>query len=160
LNRSTATDQITFIDCGNIRFSAQAVVEVSRGRAFNTILRADIQSLACRHGRLSVQPFLPVAFGLLLCLVGGFFAYVFVLWRIRGGTLSDVVIYLIWLLPLGVWLIFDALQRGYYLEVVANRARLRLALGKRLTPEFLAARLSEVNRVFGYGIGVALALKP
>ncbi len=105
----------------------------------------DVQDMSLRFGFQSKHPLIQALVGAALTLAGGYLLLLQLLWLLPKvvGFKATVL-----LLPLGLWMLWDALRRRYYLEIgVPNRAK-RLHFKKIADPSELSAFLSEVERRF------------
>jgi hypothetical protein len=105
------------IEVSGIRFEDTKISNVQDKRIFASINRSDISKLDFQWGVLSQRPVLQVIFGVLLSLFGlSVFRFIY-LWLTYGGTAFDYQIMLGLLLPIGGWVIVDALKVGYFLSI-------------------------------------------
>ena len=105
------------IEVSGIRFEEAKISNVQDNRVFASINRSDIGRLDFRWGILSQRPVIQVGIGALLSLIGLSVVRVIYMWFTYGGTAFDFQIMLVLLLPMGAWVIVDALKVGYYLSI-------------------------------------------
>jgi hypothetical protein len=105
------------IEVSGIRFEETKISNVQDNRAFASINRSDISRLDFRWGILSQRPVLQVIFGAILSLFGLSVVRFIYMWLTYGGTAFDYQIMLVLLLPMGAWVIVDALKVGYFLSI-------------------------------------------
>jgi len=80
-------------------------------------------------------------------------------WLLVGGNVSALAVTCVVLLPIGVWIGYDALRRGPILLLETSRGRRRLAFGGKYGREQLLAFVDAVNRDLGYHIEVDDSLR-
>ncbi len=105
------------IEVGGIRFEETKISNVQDKRVFASINRSDISKLDFRWGILSQRPVLQVIFGVVLSLFGLSVVRFIYMWLTYGGKAFDYQILLVLLLPIGGWVIVDALKVGYFLSI-------------------------------------------
>ncbi len=101
---------------GNLRISSEQVVEMQDNRPVLAVKRQDIRSISLRHGYLARHPFMQMVFATALTICSGTFLL---------GVISTAMNGLIMFWPflsgiftvLGLWLLYDALRRGHFVEV-------------------------------------------
>ena len=100
------------MDSNNVDDFAMAGVVVTPGFVGNkskreitfSVPKANVQSLELRIGFGAERPILQVAFGIILCAAGIYPLAILAQWILFGGTLLVNVFFVIWMLPIGVWL--------------------------------------------------------
>jgi hypothetical protein len=105
------------LEVSGIRFEETKISNVQDNRVFASINRSDISGLDFRWGILSQRPVVQVIFGALLSLFGLSVVRFIYMWLTYGGTAFDYQIMLVLLLPMGAWVIVDALKVGYFLSI-------------------------------------------
>ncbi len=105
------------IEVSGIRFEETKISNVQDKRVFASINRSDITKLEFRRGILSQRPVMQVVLGAIISLAGLLVVRFIYMWLTYGGTAFDYQIMLVLLLPIGAWVIMDALKVGYFLSI-------------------------------------------
>jgi hypothetical protein len=126
---------------GALRISSDAVEEFQDNRSVIRINRQEIRSIRLSHGFLARHPLLQTIFGILVITISGFFS-------LAGIAELQARIIDFWTLSptlfvvLGIWIIYDATKRGYYVQIYTADKSHKLLIGRSLTqPE-----QSEITR--------------
>ena len=91
-------------------------------------------------------------FGVLLIGVGVAPIPHLVIWLLYGGQASKLEFLALVLIVLGTGAIYEALQRGYLLEVETSSGRQRLEFDKSAGSNEIEAFVCRVERSFGYPV--------
>jgi hypothetical protein len=134
-----------------IRFTATHAALLDDGRETVRIPLAQIRSLTLQHGFTSARPLLGVALGMLSLFLGWRVVERILAWLRDGGTIWDYEIILIFLLPLGAWLVRDMLRRGPYLVAELDNGRRKLPFDAALDSGFVEFAQS-VEKTTGHRI--------
>src|SRR5260221_12539138 len=114
--------------------------------------RQEIVRARVAWARRSERP-LPQLIMAAACVIFGIFVILSTLqWLLVGGKRSALAVTCVVLLPIGVWIGYDALRRGPILLLETPRGRRRLAFGGKVRREQLLAFVDAVNRDLGYPI--------
>jgi hypothetical protein len=142
------------IEVGGIRFEETKISNVQDNRVFASIDRSDITSLDFRWGILSQRPFLQISFGALLSLFGLSVVRFIFTWLTQGGIAFDYQIMLILVLPMGIWLIMDALKRGYFLSIQLRSGKDKMTFEKQQDQDSLEQLSRQLRSKLNYEIRV------
>ncbi len=128
-----------YLVVGSLRISDAAIEELQDGRPILSIKRSDVRSIRLCYGFLSRHPIPQIVFGATLTLFSGFFMLAGI------GELAAGIVQFWTCLPivfagLGLWVIYDATKRGYFLQVSASNSTYKLAIGDK-------AGKSDVNAI-------------
>jgi nitrogen fixation-related uncharacterized protein len=140
---------------GGVRFSAEELAEVdSRGHPVLRIPRSRIRQVELRWGRQAARPLVQLVLGVAFAGTGGGIEIAMILeWLRHGGTIIDlVVVGLAMMALLGVWLLWTALRRGFYLDVQTDSRAEKICFDRRLSREEVEAFLDEARQRLGYQI--------
>lgn len=141
-----------------IEFTREGLAEMDGRRRAVFLRRGEVRSIALRYGYTAERPLLQLALGSTL-LVGALLATMFALGMLRrGGWGLRLLAGPVLLGPLGVYVLKQALRRGYYLEVELLRERRKLAVGAAADTGELAGFLGEVERCYGFQVARPAAL--
>jgi hypothetical protein len=121
-------------------------------RVVKHVPRDNLQTIEVRSGLLSAHPFLQLAFGAVLVWLGLSPAKSLLDGLREGETTVDVVAFLALLIPLGAWLVYDALKRGHYLIVESGGGRLKIPLKGRPSAADVDAFVGRAKSELGYDI--------
>jgi hypothetical protein len=139
-------------EVGGVCVSASSLSECDRGRSRIAVARPVTGEVRLCHGFLAAHPLLLATFGAVLLGVGLVGAWGVAAWLLRGGTLQDVVLLLIWAGPIGGWFLYDASRRGYYLAVRTRHGWQKLVFAKGTSREAIEGLLRSAEAEFGYAI--------
>ncbi|MCI0340674.1 MAG: hypothetical protein L0216_05915 [Planctomycetales bacterium] len=121
-------------------------------RVIRRVLRGDIEKLELRYGFRSRHPALQAVLGGAVSCLGIPAVKVLLDWFRFGGVMVDRIALLALLVPAGLWLVYDALQRGFVLVVQGNTSRLRIPLEGRPAGADVARVVEESRSKLGYEI--------
>jgi hypothetical protein len=111
------------VDYRGVRFTADRVALLDGDHEVVTIPLDNIRALTLRRGFTADRPLPEALLGVACCVLATLALRRVVLWLLRGGTLWDIQIFLLLLLPLGISLLRHALSHGFYLLVELKRGR-------------------------------------
>jgi hypothetical protein len=134
-----------------IRFTTTHAALLDDGRETVRIPLTQIRSLTLQHGFTSARPLLGVILGMLSLFLGWRVVERILAWLRDGGTIWDYEILLLFLLPLGAWLVRDMLRRGPYLVAELDNGRRKLPFDAALDSGF-AAFAQTVESITGHRI--------
>lgn len=142
------------IRLGAVEFSEEEITVLDGRRILRRIRRSDGVSVELRHGFVSAHPLMQLVLGVATVL-GGLYPARYLLDRLRdGGSPGFVFLMLAGLVPLGAWLLFDALQRGHYLLLRTRSTPLRVPLGRGLGRDELRNHLGRAGTELGWDVSV------
>jgi hypothetical protein len=140
------------IELAGVKFTPDDVTELDGGQVMVRVSRRDVRGMVLRHGFHSAHPLLQVLFGAVLAAIGLLPTWHFTNWLLHGGTFVSVEALLMGFVFLGPWLMFNALQRGPYLEVRTESGTRKLAFDGKLDPGQLDTCLAAAEQLLGYSI--------
>jgi hypothetical protein len=140
------------LEYGGVRVTATAIAELDGKRALVTVKRADIQRVVLRWGRQSRRAFGLLLFGAVLLLLGLTSALLFLGAISDDGNGADIWGWGATLAIIGGWAVYDALRRGFFLEIDGPPAGRRLCFRRRAGRRKIDEFLTEAERRFGYQI--------
>src|SRR2546425_13313819 len=109
------------VDYRGIRFTPDHVAILDRDDEVVTIPLDRIRALTLRRGFTAERPLAEALLGVACCGLATLALRKVLGWFMRGGTLWDIQLLLVLLLPLGLSLLRDARRPGFYLRVELNR---------------------------------------
>jgi hypothetical protein len=136
--------------CGGVCIAADGVAEGTPTRRKNLVGREAIRGLRAVRGFLAPRPLLLALFGVALLAVGLSPVPRLLGWLTSGGTTTDVELLLLILIPLGGWVVYQAAQRGYLLEVDTAAGRRRFEFDATVDAASLEAFLREAEQALGF----------
>jgi len=139
---------------GRVVFTAEEIFEHDGRQKVVRAGRDEIRSVALCRGSGSLRPLLQVALGLGLAVVGVWVGLGVLAWWREGGRLAlDGAFFLTLLLPVGAWVVFDAIRPRLLLRVSLTRGHRKLHFGAGMTDQdrvFLRERLRAACAKHGY----------
>jgi hypothetical protein len=144
----TPSDHAEPLDYAGIIFSQEKVAE-DRG---TSVERHRIRHMRLRYGFRARHPLLLAVFGVLVSAIGVAAVGHLLFWLLLGGTLFDVEVPATLLTLLGSWMLYQAIQRGWILDVSTDTGLQRLEFHKSAKKEELQDFLEMVNRELGYSV--------
>jgi len=126
---------------GNIQLTPEAMHELQDNRPILTLRRADIRSLHLRHGFLARHPILQMIFAGAL-IIATLYPLAAAVNLLRGGLIHALLWLPLVFTFLGIYLLYDALRQGHFIEVTTTAGTRKLSLGKSLSPNE-ASKLSS-----------------
>ena len=134
-----------------VRFTTTHAALIDDGRETVRIPVAQIRSLTLQYGLTSARPIVGILVGLFFLFIGWRVVDRIWAWLRDGGTLWDFEILLLFLLPVGAWLVRDMLRRGPYLLVELDHGRRKLPFDADLDGGF-SPFARAVERIAGHRI--------
>lgn len=134
-------DSSPSITLKDICWRADCIQEIEDQRTVRIILAADIHHVTLRRGFTARNPLLQLVFGIVLTAVSGAF-FVVGIWRVSGLFLSAILFVL-----LGLYLLYEAVDRGHYLEIHLHHGRDKIAFRENLTPTEIEEFISTISTV-------------
>jgi hypothetical protein len=149
VDRPNAVGALTL---GGVCFTAKGVFEGSVSRPTTAAPWARVEHLRLRYGFRARHPLLLGLFGLVLVGLGIVPILRALAWAAEGGTyILNEVFMVVWLL-LGVGALYQALRRGFVLEVKTTTGCQSFEFTKGVSAQELGAFLDHVEQTFGYAI--------
>ena len=137
------------VDLGTLRITSTRFEELDQSRIIVAVERQSVVHARVAYARRSERPLLQLLFAV-ACVVYGMFTIANIaIWLQEGGTRDVLAIMGILLLPLGVWLGYDALRRGPILLLETTRGRRRLAFGGKVRREQVQAFVAAASFELG-----------
>jgi hypothetical protein len=140
---------MTFAGVG---FSAEGLFEEIGSRPRSTIPRGAIECIRLRYGVRARHPFMLALFGVMLIAVGATPIPHLMSWLRHGGTAFDLEVLVLVLVVFGASAIYEAVQRGYRLDVETAFGRQRLEFHKGAPLAEIETFIGQVERYFGYSV--------
>jgi hypothetical protein len=138
-----------------IKFESDRISPALEGNPYLTIDRQEIKRITFKRGLLSKHPLLQLLMGFCLSLIGIYVIILFFSWWFKqGGYPHPVQFFLFFTLPVGIWIIFGSIKKGYFLEVQYGSKVSKLEFDKNQTKEDLLKLIDDVNNRFNYNIYV------
>ena len=134
-----------------VRFTTTHAALIDDGREVVRIPVVQIRSLTLQYGLTSARPIVGILVGLFFLFIGWRVVGRIWAWLRDGGTLWDYEVLLIFLLPLGAWLLRDMLRRGPCLLVELDHGRRKLPFDADLDGGF-AQFARAVETITGHRI--------
>jgi hypothetical protein len=144
--------QQSAICVGGISFSESAVTEVESGKVMVSIARTDVRRISLRHASRAQRPLVQIVMGAVLVGVGLIPLRHLIDWMSRGGVIFEFELLLFGLPVVGVWLIFESLSRGYFLDVEQSSGSKKMLFHGKISPEQIEEFLKAAEDRMGYRI--------
>jgi hypothetical protein len=139
------------LELGNIRIAKDILSEVDRGRPIVRVPREDVQRVALRWGFLAPRPAVQALLGIGLLLAGGYFVSNAIQAQTRGGKVGIFLFAgLVAFTFLGIWLLFEAFRRGYYLEVQTRKVVEKLRFDRKYSRAEIDTLLESARSRHGW----------
>lgn len=119
-----------------IRFTADRIAILDGRTEVVTVPLGSIRSLTLKRGFTAERPLVEGLFGCACCVLGLIAVRAAVLWIFGSGYLSKSLLLLALLLPLGAWLLRDALRQGFYLLAELDHGSRKFPFAGTLDAEF------------------------
>ncbi|MDB6019806.1 MAG: hypothetical protein JWR19_4295 [Pedosphaera sp.] len=132
-----------------VKASAEGVSEVSKGRILVFVNKAEIERIELSSGSGAENPVLQLVLGILLTALG---ASAVVPICLGNGLMLRYGLGFIFFGLVGVWMIFEALQKRTYLLVSTRKDRRKLFFKGKVDAKQLAEFLDAAQENFGYQI--------
>lgn len=137
-----------------IHFNSEGVENRQDEVPFLYIRKEEVQSIALRRGKLSNNPTMQQLLGTAFTILG-FFAIVTIVqvYKVTGVLpLFELNLYLTAFIPIGVWVIHDALKQGYYLEIATQSTSRKFRFEKMVNQPEVANFIDELHNSTDYKI--------
>ena len=137
------------VKIGNILIAHDRLVELDESRIVASISRENFLSGKITVVRVCKRPYILSALAFAMIMLGGLTARGLILWLLYGGTVYDVSILLIVLIPSGAWLLYQAWRHATMVLIQTNKGTLRLEFKGPRTQETVHA-LERAAQERGY----------
>ena len=137
-----------------IRFTADRIAILDGGTEVVTVPLGYVRSLTLKRGFTAERPLVEGLFGVACCVLGLSAVRAAVLWIFGSRYVSKSLLLLALLVPLGAWLLRDALRRGFYLAAALDRGSRKFPFAGTLDAEF-SEFIRQARDVSGRAIDVS-----
>jgi hypothetical protein len=135
-----------------IELSDEGVAEMDGARRAVFLPRAEVRSIALRHG-FTAERQLPMLLLAAALVAVAAYACLFSLALIGGGSgATSMMAVPVLLVPIAAYVAFLALRRGYFLEVHTTRERRKLAVGVGAARVELEGFLAQAKERMGWEV--------
>ncbi len=141
-------------DFRGIRFTADHIAIIDGHAEVVIVPLGRVRSLTLQRGFTAERPLPEALLGFACCVLGVISARAAVLWIFGSRYVSGRLILLTLLLPLGAWLLRDALRRGFYLLAELDRGARKFPIPGVLDAEF-ATFIRHAQDVSGRAIDLS-----
>jgi hypothetical protein len=124
------------VEYRGIRISAEHVALLEGGRPPVSLPVRDVRRMTLEYGFTAERPLMEAILGIVLCALGALASIRVLMWLRDGGTIRDLQILLAVLIPIGIWLLRNALHRGHFLRIHMENDVRKLPFDGRLDMEF------------------------
>ena len=142
-----------------IRFTADHLAIMDGRVEAVSVPLARVRSLTLQRGFTAERPLLEALLGLACLVLGVIAVRAAVLWMFGSRYVSRSLILLALLLPLGGWLVRDALQRGFYLLAELDDGERKFPISGELGADF-APFVRRAQQVSGKPINTSAYSDP
>jgi hypothetical protein len=139
------------LQIGNILIAQERVAQLDRSRVVTSVLRENFRNGEVTVVRVCPSPYILSLLALGMIVVGLLTARGLVDWLSYGGTVYDVSIMMILMLPAGVWLLYQAWRRATMLLIATHKGTVRMEFTGPRTQEAVAA-LQRAAQERGYAL--------
>ena len=145
------------LDCNNVRFTVDYVCSIVDGRRQIVLNRSDVQQIVLRYGYQAPRPVIQLLLGFVL--LGFIFLPLYHVWRVfnYGGRFFGWEAFWGGFSAIGAWLIYDALKKGWYLDVRTADGHRKLAFTQGADPSQLLAFLERAKNDLCYPIQAVIS---
>ena len=140
------------LEAHGIRFSNDGVSEMDGLRHAVHVRRPTIVRISICHGFQSERFWLATLLSVAILMAGIVGLVMIGQWMFRGGNLPQAIAFAPIGIVVGGWMMWSALQRGYYLKIDQNSDRQKLRFNRAATRQELEAFLHQAETRFGYQI--------
>ena len=135
-----------------IYFATDHIAEINGQQPTLVVPRANIKTIKLHYGFKAKHPILLAILGLVFIVIGLWQIVVVIQWLMYGGIIHEVSFILALMTCLGVWLIYDATQRGYLLIVETTHDQKRLEFNRSVRASDLKVFLNDAESLLNYSI--------
>ena len=137
------------VQIGNILIAHDRIVELDESRIVGRISRENFRSGEITIARVCKRPFILSMLALAMIVLGVLTARGLILWLFYGGTIYDVSMLMILMIPSGSWLLYQAWRQAPMVLIRTGEGTLRLEFKGPRTQETVAA-LERAAQERGY----------
>jgi hypothetical protein len=137
------------VQIGNILISPDRIAELEESRIVASISRTDFRGGAINVARVCKRPYLLTLLALGMIGLGGLTARGVMDWLSNGGTIYDVSLLMLLLIPSGCWLLYQAWRRAPMILIETEKGTVRLEFKGPRTAEAVAD-LQRATQEHGY----------
>jgi hypothetical protein len=130
---------------GLVEISDEKIVEMQDSRPVMLVMRADIRSTGLRYGFLARHPIIQIIFAGILIIVTGAIVIAGINLLRESHVVEAWFFLAVPFMLLGIWLLYDAVKRGHYLEIWTDKGRHRLIVGNRVKTGELGVLATELG---------------
>ena len=116
-----------------------------------SVVKEEIVSIALSEGYQSERPFMQIGFGVITLLIS---AYPLLYAASRPRVIHVEICTIVAFFPLGLWLLREGLQRGYYLDVELKNGTRKMAFEKNCDAAALKKFAKNAAKL-GYQIDIS-----
>jgi hypothetical protein len=139
-----------------VKIEAERICNIQDGRIFRSINKNIINKTELKYGILSHHTLWQIILSLIVFLPGFYGLKSFILMILEGGGFSRTLLLLAFFFPFGLWILHDALKKGYYIQVIKNDFNKdRIIFEKVKNTEELAKFIDDANRALHYQIMIS-----
>jgi len=139
-------DAIGEILVGNVRCSDDAVEALQDGRVIDQVKLGEIRAVSLRFGRTAKHPWIQFVAGLVLVALGTLPAIHMVMWLTHGGVFVAWEVFIVLFGALGIFVTWESVQMGHYLEVATAKGNKRLAFAHGTRGEEIRLWMEALER--------------
>jgi hypothetical protein len=140
------------ISCAGIGFSAEGLFEAGPACPRAAVPRDSIERIRLRYGFRARHPFALGIFGIVLMGVGAAPIPHLVGWLLHGGRASHLEFLALVLIIVGAGAVYEALRRGYLLEIETTSGPQRLEFDRSAGAGDIEGFICRVEQAFGYSV--------
>src|SRR5262245_8067769 len=100
------------VQIGNILIAHDRLVELDESRVVASVSRESFRSGAINVARVCKRPFILSVLALAMIALGSLTARGLIQWLLYGGTIYDVSMMMILMIPSGSWLLYQSWRRA------------------------------------------------
>jgi hypothetical protein len=142
----------TPLSCGGITCDANGLQEFDGSRLMAAVTREEIRSIRFQHGTLAPHPIIQSILGAALSVVGFYPLKHLIHWARHGGTFFEGEAWFVVFLVIGLYLLWTAFRRGYYLLVESTQGKKRFVFRPGTPPAELQAFVAALGEWLGMKI--------
>ena len=148
------TDQDDSLVLGTLRATKTELAELAEGNPIIRVPREEIIAIDYDRALTAERPLAQFAFGLLLTAPGFYVLPVLKEWLDEGGTIDQITLWFIFMIPIGLVAGLAAFRKGPLLRVTTKSGRRNLLLKGRHSPAEIMSFIKAAKDKFGYQIRI------
>jgi hypothetical protein len=137
------------VQIGNILISHDRLVELDESRIVASVSRESFRSGEIKVARLCKRPYILTLLALGMIALGSLTARGLVEWLLYGGTIYDVSMMMVLMIPSGAWLLYQAWRHAPMVLIETDKGTVRLEFKGPRTQDTVDA-LERAARERGY----------